>query len=559
MLKYVALAGLIALMGSAAVAQGPSAPAASLPSCGVNGYARPAYGVFGDNDGVAHAYEVAGTCTPQAVKDAAEAVGMGRTRPLGLKSITTILYSATGTLSIGGKAPVKIDKLNVQLNYMLPAARVAVTTGGDKPTTAITVFNDTLGWTERQEGVFLAAAPKAVADLAPLYKLSPFGALTALVEAEGNAKVSTVGGKTVISGASPYDGIPVTVTLDEANLPVSVTAKINKHIYVASYGAFIDTLESKQLVVFPSKMVVTMDGKPYADLTSTDFKSNPYVVFPVPVELPHPATVAAASPPPAPADGWAPPARRIDPADAFFQQAKSSLPTPRLADGHPDLNGQWNGGFSSPAEPYALRRRGTFEPDQFVLQKGSYRNKPIYKPEYWQKVRDLDFSKVDVDPVFRCFAAGVPRQGAPLRIIQTPKELWTMNVAYAGASVRVVPTDGRARPESDSDYSFALGMPLGHWDGDTMLIESVGFNDATWLNWAGYFHTAAMKVTERLRRQGDLLFYQFTVDDPEVLAEPWTTETFVRRLNPDPLAVPEKSDECTENDLGSIIDLYMRG
>ena len=66
-------------------------------------------------------------------------------------------------------------------------------------------------------------------------------------------------------------------------------------------------------------------------------------------------------------------------------------------------------------------------------------------------------------------------------------------------------------------------------------------------------------MTERLRRQGDLLFYQFTVDDPEVLAEPWTTETFVRRLNPDPLAVPEKSDECTENDLGSIIDLYMRG
>ena len=85
-------------------------------------------------------------------------------------------------------------------------------------------------------------------------------------------------------------------------------------------------------------------------------------------------------------------------------------------------------------------------------------------------------------------------------------------------------------------------MGLARWDGDTLVVESVGFNDVTWLGWEGYFHTDEMEVTERFRREGDLLFYSFTVNDPDVLMEPWTSITYVRRLNPrNP--VPRRGDD----------------
>src|SRR6266550_9114913 len=91
---------------------------------------------------------------------------------------------------------------------------------------------------------------------------------------------------------------------------------------------------------------------------------------------------------------YQPPAKRVSPAEGFARQ-KSSLPTPRAADGHPDLTGIWTGGFPSPAGPYTVRRMGTFEPDQATMQRGAAWNKPIYKAEFWEKVRSLDFSKVD--------------------------------------------------------------------------------------------------------------------------------------------------------------------
>jgi hypothetical protein len=251
---------------------------------------------------------------------------------------------------------------------------------------------------------------------------------------------------------------------------------------------------------------------------------------------------------------YQPAAKRVSPAEGFARQ-KSSQPTPRAADGHPDFTGVWTGGFPSPAGPYTIRRMGTFEPDQAVMQRGVAWNEPIYKPELWEKVRSLDFSRVDVDPAFRCLPPGVPRQTAPQKIVQTPKEI----VFYNGTSTRFVPMDGRERDPLDADYSSWSGIPLGHWDGDTLVVESVGFTSESWIQWQGYFHTDAMKVTERLRRDGDLLFYTFIVDDPEVLVEPWTSDTYVRRLNPNPRARVDEPQPCSEQDLNSIVDKYYRG
>jgi hypothetical protein len=86
----------------------------------------------------------------------------------------------------------------------------------------------------------------------------------------------------MLTGTSPLDGIEVSTTLDAEHRPIEVTAKANGHTYGATFADYRDTWESKYLVIFPSQIRWTLDGKPLADLKVTAFKSNPYVVFPVP-------------------------------------------------------------------------------------------------------------------------------------------------------------------------------------------------------------------------------------------------------------------------------------
>jgi hypothetical protein len=254
---------------------------------------------------------------------------------------------------------------------------------------------------------------------------------------------------------------------------------------------------------------------------------------------------------------YSPAGKRVSPQDGFVMQQRSTAPTPRDADGHPDLSGNWAANFPNPIGAPGLRRRGGFEPDQASMQRGAQWNKPLYKPEYWEKVRSLDFGKAEVDPAYGCHTpVGVPRQNMPGRIVQKDKQIWLLNNVENG--LRILPLDGRKRDEQDHEYSFYNGQGIARWDGDTLVIESVGFNDVSWLGWEGYFHTDKMEVTERFLRQGDLLFYNFTVNDPDVLMEPWTSITYVRRLNPNP-ARQEEAAQCDERDLGLLADPYLRG
>jgi hypothetical protein len=254
---------------------------------------------------------------------------------------------------------------------------------------------------------------------------------------------------------------------------------------------------------------------------------------------------------------YRPVGKRVSPQDGFALQQHSTLPTPRDADGHPDLTGTWGANFPSPLGAPGLLAKGRFEPDQAVMQRGAQWNKPLYKPEYWEKVRSLDFGKADADPAYGCYKpVGVPRQNVPGRIIQKNGQIWLLNNVENG--MRILPLNARARDEQDHEYSFYNGQGLARWDGDTLVIESVGFNDITWLGWEGYFHTDKMEVTERFRREGDLLFYNFTVNDPDVLMEPWTSITYVRKLNPN-VARLEEAPPCDERDLDLLADPYNRG
>ena len=267
------------LIGTSAGAQQPAAMV-----CPPGGYAPPMYGVFGQNGGGGQtAYEIASPCIPKEVRDAAEAIGMGRTKPLGVKNVSTIMFTAEGTLAEQG-GTAKLSKADFHISYVVPAMRMFLNgaRADGRPLAEIRVFADTFAWNETKEGTGATAAMPALAERAPLIKLTPFGALWSVIETEGHAKVSTAGGKITLTGTSPYDGMEVTTTLDDKQRPESVTVKANGHVYGARFADYRDTWEPAYLVIFPSEVHWTMDNRPLADLKVTAFKSNPYVVFPVP-------------------------------------------------------------------------------------------------------------------------------------------------------------------------------------------------------------------------------------------------------------------------------------
>ncbi len=98
-----------------------------------------------------------------------------------------------------------------------------------------------------------------------------------------------------------------------------------------------------------------------------------------------------------------------------------------------------------------------------------------------------------------------------------------------------------------------MGYTVGHWELDTLVLESISFNDYTWLARGGFFHSDQMRVTERLTRQGNEILYEVTIDDPEVLVEPWVMTPRLLRVseNPDAGLLPERGN-CEVYELEDI-------
>jgi hypothetical protein len=269
------------------------------------------------------------------------------------------------------------------------------------------------------------------------------------------------------------------------------------------------------------------------------------------------------------------------PANVAAQQpaAAAAVPTPRTSDGRPDLNGIWaggggGGGFNAenPADDdrvvALLRARapelqkdapvGTdanyahailnFERDSGLSQR-AVRNRPMYKPEHWAKINELDKDGNALDPAFRCLPEGVPRMGPPEKIVHTPKEVILL---YGLRMTRVVPIAGRPLPPVSEWVGLWNGVSRGRWEGDELVIETVDFNDETWLGWPGWFHSIDMKVTERLRREGNTLRWQATVEDPFFL-QPWVMAPRTVRLNPNPNAELDEDLPCFERDLQHMV------
>jgi hypothetical protein len=264
-----------------------------------------------------------------------------------------------------------------------------------------------------------------------------------------------------------------------------------------------------------------------------------------------------------------------------------SGPTPRTADGHPDLSGVWNGmadnllgvpnqmhneGIAVDSDGTAhdvlsgariaswqLPNRKPQNSEQSeraaTLLRRMGASRPLYKPQYWETVKKLDQDANEEDPSNNCMPAGVPRVGSPSYISQTPTHLMFIYPGQGGliatqTSYRMVPIDGRPHTnleELDGTYN---GEAVGHWEGDTMVIDSIGFTSNTWIDQlGGYFHSENMHVIERLRRDGNTLTWTATIEDPDVLMEPWTTTPRIALINPNPKALLPESLPCSERDL----------
>ena len=130
-----------------------------------------------------------------------------------------------------------------------------------------------------------------------------------------------------------------------------------------------------------------------------------------------------------------------------------------------------------------------------------------------------------------CVPLGVPQSFVtpyPFQIVQTPK-LIVMIFEYPN-TFRIIPTDGRPHP-ADPDPTW-MGDAIAHWDGDTLVVDTVGFNDKTEVS--GYMHTEALHVVERYRRlENGSLQYDVTVEDPNVFASPWVLPTRTLPFRPE--------------------------
>jgi hypothetical protein len=221
--------------------------------------------------------------------------------------------------------------------------------------------------------------------------------------------------------------------------------------------------------------------------------------------------------------------------------------TPRAADGHPDLSGIWDSQEFS-EDGSGAGHLGTRSSDGSVLfdfggpnSGGLARldlapNQPSYKPEYMAKVKAIGDGmyggSTPTDPQMDCKPLGVPRSisGAPsggvFQIIQTPQVVGILFESAPGPAYRVIYTDGRPHPK-DLDTSY-MGDSIGHWDGDTFVVDVVGLNDDTWLTdprggrQYTSIHSDQEHVIERYVRTGNVLDYQATVEDPVMFTKPWT-------------------------------------
>ena len=203
-------------------------------------------------------------------------------------------------------------------------------------------------------------------------------------------------------------------------------------------------------------------------------------------------------------------------------------PLPRTADGRPDLSGVWQALTTAHAdiEPHAAAR--DVPAGLGVVEGGALPYQPWALARREENRRNRQAR--DTEP--RCFLPGVPRimyMPFPFQIVQTPT-LVLLLFEYASATRNVF----MDRPHLEGPIEWWMGDSRGRWEGDTLVVSVAHFNDQTWFDRAGNFHSEALRVLERYTMiDADHIRYTATIEDGKVFTRPWAMSLILyRHLEP---------------------------
>src|SRR4030095_13043146 len=425
--------------------------------------------------------------------------------------LMSLEYQGKGTMQVDGQ-PCNMTKYRTSISYQTSGERIQIT--GTRPNgqscSNVEVLSGAYAWNEDIPGAeLLAGKGKAIPMPAPVEErmirlwASPQGAwkaamagvfdppqmaarpqrIPADVMTAGKTSVAWEGNKPVLT--FPIPGVPnatATATLDAKFMAERIVVKNGANTYEFTYSDYKDwnnPLNPAEALI-PGKMTEKKNGAVVRDITTTLTETGQmYVVMPVP------ASVKTAIKPTNQPPNWT-----LESNAAATQTA--AVVTPRRADGKPDLTGNW-GRAPNPITGNGRRRCGPTQVKGGGINpesgcQGGQENfwveyewispsrfgvlgRPIYKPEFWDKIQELDQWTNKYDPIMTCKPLGLPRHGTPTRIIHTDRDLlffYPINSDYGGGNneSRAIPTDGRARNRRAENLATFYGQSTGTWQGD---------------------------------------------------------------------------------------------
>jgi hypothetical protein len=493
--------------------------------------------------------------------------------------VATLEYQGKGTIQVDGQ-PCTLSKFRASTNYQTMSQRIQYTCrrANGQTYSNVEVVSGLYAWNEDVVGAEIgptkgkvAPMPNAVQERLIRLWASPQGAPKAALagtsetllwganpgtllqdgsDKAGTTSVAWQAGKPAVTFQIPgVAGATAVATLDAKYMVEKVVVTQGATTTEFTYSGYKDWNNPlNQIEVFyAGKLTEKRNGAVVRDLTTDVTETgNVFVIAPVPASVKKAITVTAQLP----KGAYAKPNPPI-----------AAAPTPRLGS-RPDLTGIWaysdwignymgNGGRRCGPTQAQPCNRSTNQTEDFELYSPSRFGMlgfPQYKPEHWDKIQELDMWTNKYDPVMTCQPLGVPRQGPPRRIYQTENDI---TFIYLGGDAgggygeyRIIPIDGRKHAENANFDATYLGVTVGRWEGETLVLDSVGFIDTTWIGRGGFFHTSDMKVVEKFRREGDAILYDVTIEDPEVLLEPWVfpTRTLRRNTNPNGGLIRERGN-----------------
>jgi hypothetical protein len=507
-------------------------------------------------------------------------------------------YQGKGTIQVDGQ-PCDVTKYRTSISYQTSGERVQYT--GTRPNgqacSNVEVLSGAYAWDEDIPGAELVPAkgkatpmPATVEERMIRLWASPQGAfkgamagisdppemaprpqrVPAGVSMAGKTSVAWEGNTPVVT--FPIPGVPnaiASATLNDKYMAERVVVKQGAKTYEFTYSDYRDWNNplNPAEAFYAGKMTEKHNGTVVRDITTTLTETGQmYVVMPVP------ASIKAAIQPTNQPPNWT-----LNVGSKAPAPQAADVVTPRLPNGKPDMTGIWSaapllvtgsgnrrcgptqvkGGGLSPETGCQIAQDNFWVDYEWISPSRFGPSRPVYKPEFWDKIQELDQWTNKDDPIMTCQPMGLPREGTPRRIFQTSNDITLMYTTsdYGGGNreFRVIPTDGRKHDPKKAIEATYMGYTVGSWEGDTLVLDSISFVDTTWLGRGGLFHSENMHIVERFTRKGDEILYDITVEDPDAFVEPWVMPTRTLRLNgaADAGIVPERA-YCEVYETGHI-------